>query len=119
MLLIDMPHMLRQIIREALADDPRFELVGEFTEHVGIDVAIDRTRADYVVMGADVFDSRAVRRRVLEEGPQVRVLAVDSGGSQTTLYELRAHEIALGELSPRRLASTIAGDWSAAGERPA
>jgi DNA-binding NarL/FixJ family response regulator len=106
-LLIDMPQMLRQIIRQTLAGDPRFELVGEYAEHVAIDVAVNRSRADYVVMDPNVFDSRAVRRRLLDEGPQVRVLTVSTHGGQTTLYELRAQEVALGELSPERLASVM------------
>lgn len=110
-----MPQMLRQIIRQTLARDPRFELVGEYTDHVAIDVAVNRSRADYVVMGVNVFDSRAVRRRLLEEGPQVRVLAVGPDGGQSTLYELRAQEIALGELSPDHLASVMAGDSSPSG----
>lgn len=102
-----MPQMLRQIIRQTLAGDPRFELVGEYAEHVAIDVAVNRSRADYVVMDPNVFDSRAVRRRLLDEGPQVRVLTVSTHGGQTTLYELRAQEVALGELSPERLASVM------------
>jgi DNA-binding NarL/FixJ family response regulator len=114
-LLIDMPQMLRQIIRQTLARDPRFQIVGEYTEHVAIDVAVDRSQADYVIMGSDVFESHAVRHRLLEDGPRVRVLALGADGAQTTLYELRPHEVALGELSPKRLVSVMADDASRLG----
>ena len=106
-LLIDMPQMLREIIRRSLARDGRFEIVGEYTEHVSIDIAVDRSKADYVIVGADVFESRSVRQRVLEEGPQVRVLAVRPDGAQTTLHRLRVEEVELGELSVERLVEVM------------
>ena len=117
-LLIDMPQMLRQIIRRTLARDSRFVIVGEYTEHVAIDVAVDRSSADYVIMGSGVFESRDVRRRLLEEGPQVRVLALGPDGAHATLYRLRSEEVELGEASPERLASILAGDASAVGVVP-
>lgn len=113
-----MPQMLRQIIRRTLARDARFVIVGEYTEHVAIDVAVNRSNADYVIMGSSVFESQAVRQRLLEEGPQVRVLAVGPDGAQTTLYQLRPEEVELGEVSPDRLASVIAGNASTVGVRP-
>jgi DNA-binding NarL/FixJ family response regulator len=117
-LLIDMPQMLREIIRRRLARDGRFEIVGEYTKHVSIDFAVDRSKADYVIVGADVFESSSVRRRVLEEGPQVRVLVVRPDGGQTSLHRLRPEEIELGELSPERLVEVMvgAGGESAAAE---
>jgi DNA-binding NarL/FixJ family response regulator len=103
-----MPQMLREIIRRRLAPDGRFEIVGEYTEHVSIDFAVDRSRADYVIVASDVFDSASVSRRVLEEGPQVRVLAVRPDGSQTTLHHLRPEQVELGELSLDRLVDVMA-----------
>jgi hypothetical protein len=108
-----MPQMLREIIRRRLARDERFELVGEYTRHVSIDFAVDRSRADFVIVGEDVFDSGSVRRRVLEEGPQVRVLAVRPDGGQTTLHQLRPEEVELGELSPERLVEIMVGQAGA------
>jgi len=114
-LLIDMPQMLREIIRRSLARDGRFDIVGEYNEHVAIDVAVDRSKADYVIVGADMFESGSVRRRVLEEGPQVRVLAVRPDGSQTTLHQLRAEEVELGELSAERLVAVMTNAADQAG----
>jgi DNA-binding NarL/FixJ family response regulator len=106
-LLIDMPLMLREMFRRALARDARFALVGEYTKSVALDVAIDRSRADYVVMGTGMFEESDVLARVLEEGPQVRVLAVRPGGGQAFLYELRPHEQDLGDLTPEELLERI------------
>ena len=77
--------------------------------HVSIDFAVDRSRADFVIVGDDVFESGLVRRRVLEEGPQVRVLAVRPDGGQTTLHRLRPEQIELGELSLECLVEVMAG----------
>jgi DNA-binding NarL/FixJ family response regulator len=107
-LLIDMPQMLREIIRRRLARDGRFEIVGEYTKHVSIEFAVDRSRADYVIVGEDVFESASMRRRVLEEGPQVRMLAVRADGGRATLHQLRPEEVDLGELSPERLVKLMA-----------
>jgi hypothetical protein len=104
-----MPQMLREIVRSHLAVDERFDIVGEYTQHVSIDLAVDRSMADYVIVGDDVFESCAVRRRVLEEGPQVRVLAIRPDGRQTTLHQLRPEQVDLGELSPERLVEVMAG----------
>jgi DNA-binding NarL/FixJ family response regulator len=117
-LLIDMPQMMREIIRRTLARDSRFLIVGEYTEHVAIDVAVNRSGADYVIMGSGVFESRAVRRRLLEEGPQIRVLAVGADGARTTLYRLRPEEVELGEISLERLGSLLAGDVSSVAVGP-
>jgi hypothetical protein len=104
-----MPQMLREIVRSHLAVDGRFEIVGEYTQHVSIDLAVERSMTDYVIVGDDVFESRSVRRRVLEEGPQVRVIAIRPDGRQTTLHQLRPEQVDLGELSPERLVEVMAG----------
>src|SRR4051794_35177513 len=107
--MVDMPQMLRAIIRQSLARDPRFVMVGEYPKDVAIEVAVDRAKADYVIVGADVFEPGSISRRMLAQGPQVRVLAVRPDGAQTTLYELRPEEIELGELSPTRLLTVMSG----------
>jgi len=101
--------MTRQIIRRSFADDPRFELVGEYTEHVSVEVAVDRSKADFVIVGSDVFEAQSLGRRVLQEGPQVRVLAVRPDGSRTTLHRLEPVTIDYDNLSTDHLVELMTG----------
>jgi hypothetical protein len=101
-----MPQMLREIIRRSLSREPRFEIVGEYPRDVAIDVAIDRSMADYVIVSADVFDAHSLDQRLLD-GQQVRVLAVRPDGGQATLHQLRPEHLDLGELSPERLLAVM------------
>ena len=110
--LVDMPRMLRDIIRTTLADDPTCEIVGEYDEHVALEVALDRSRADVVIVGTQVFAPREIHARLLAEASPLKVLAVRPDASQTFLHEVHSRVVALGELSPERLTAAVRPTWT-------
>jgi DNA-binding NarL/FixJ family response regulator len=105
--LVNMPRMLREIIRSTLASDPACDIVGEYDEHVALEVALDRSRADVVIVSTQVFGPREIHARLLAEASPLKVLAVRPDASQAFLHELHPREGALGELSPERLTAAV------------
>jgi DNA-binding NarL/FixJ family response regulator len=109
-LLVEMPHMLRDIVVGVLADQPDMEVVGEETAMNGLPETVVDAGADVVVIGRD---DPSLARTLLERVPRLRVLAVTAGGHDSWLYELLPHRVPLGEISPKRLVEEIrkrAGD---------
>jgi hypothetical protein len=102
-LLIDMPRVLREIIRTTLERDPALEIVGELTEQVSVVRALDGVEADFVIAGSDALHSEDVGGRLLEQDARVRVLAVRADGGQTVVCE------PLGDLSPEALLAVVKG----------
>jgi chemotaxis response regulator CheB len=107
-LLLGMPTMLRQIVREAVATVPDIDIVGEVPGSLDdLDEVIAATPDVFVVGREDTSDAAVAR--LLRERSGVRVLGISSDGAQTTLYEMRPHRVSLGELGPAALAALIRG----------
>ena len=111
--LIDMPRMLREIVRETIAREPDFDLVGE---HDASDVraAVEQDDPDFIIVGEDAAANEDVRSLVgARRG--LRALEVQSDGRESVLYELRPHRISLGEISADTLVRAIraAPTWDA------
>jgi chemotaxis response regulator CheB len=107
-LLLGMPTMLRQIVREAVATAPDIDVVGDLPgslEHLDGVIA---ARPDVVVVNREDASDAAVAR-LLRECGGIRVLGVSPDGAQTTRYEMRPHQVPLGELGPAALVALIRG----------
>ena len=101
-----MPPLLRDVIRGALMPEPDLDVVGEHDGPVDICAAVEEDGADFVILGSGVASEESVRALV---GParRVRALEVHSDGTQSVLYELRPHRVALGEISTDTLLRTV------------
>lgn len=104
--LINMPRMLREIIREVVSPQPDMEVAGEFAAAHSLLEAVERTQADFVITGTGDAELADVGR-VLREWPRLKVLAVAADGRQTYLYELRPQKVHLGEVSPQNLLDAL------------
>jgi DNA-binding NarL/FixJ family response regulator len=102
-LLVDMPQLLREIVRSVVAAEEDLELVAELADSRALQKAIPRHRPDFVIGNSKPHDID----RLLEQRPTMKVLQVDGGGRSSVLYELRPTRIPLGELSPTRLLEAI------------
>jgi DNA-binding NarL/FixJ family response regulator len=104
--LIDMPPLLRDVIRGALVPEPDLDVVGEHDGPVDIRAAVEEDGADFVILGSGVASEESVRA-LIEPARGVRALEVLSDGTQSVLYELRPHRVALGEISTDTLLRTV------------
>lgn len=114
--LVDMPQMLHDIIREQIASAPGLRVATELRDAQGLDEAVARGPADVVIAGADALDEAHVDR-LLEMRPKLTVLTIDRDGRETVLCELRPHRQRLGELSPERLLNVVRNARAEAGAR--
>jgi len=104
--LVDMPPLLREIVREALAREPDLDVVAEHEASVDVRRAIDEADADFVIVGADAT-ARASVASVVGAQRGIRAIEVQSDGTESVLYELRPQRVSLGEISPDALLRTI------------
>ena len=104
--LIDMPPLLRGIVREALGPEPDLAVVGEHEAGVDVREAVARDRADFVIVGSDRTADELVRS-VVGASRGIRALELRADGRESVLYELRPHRVSLGEISPETLVRTI------------
>lgn len=100
-----MPRILRDIVVQAVADEPDLDVVVLEEHGTALRQAVESSEADFVIAGAD-YDFREVAQ-VLEDRPRLRVLAVAGHGREAFLYELRPTRTPLGEVSPRTIVEAI------------
>jgi DNA-binding NarL/FixJ family response regulator len=111
-LLAELPQMRREIIAGVLGGQPDMEVVGEVPLDV-LRAAVERERADVVVIGVD---RPALTAELMELRPRLKVLSVAHEGRDCSLYALRPERADLGEASPQQLVETIrkaVGGWAA------
>ena len=104
--LIDMPRMLRDIVKYAVSTDDQVELVREYTERTDLAAAAARDRPHFVIVGSEAFGSEQVAA-ALATSPTLSVLALTADGRKLHLHELTPTRIEFGEISPGRLLEVI------------
>jgi DNA-binding NarL/FixJ family response regulator len=102
--LVDLPRIMREIIQQAIADEPDMVIVNGSLP-ADLRGALERSAADFVISGAD--HELAEVGALLEERPRLRVLSVVGDGREAFLYELRPTRTPLGEVSPRTIVDAI------------
>jgi hypothetical protein len=104
-LLVGMPKLLRDLVKEILMSQSDITVVGELTElDARLIASLDNSRAAAVIVGSSQAEVPEVFCRLLRERPSVRVLAIADDGRQTYLY------LPLGELSPTGLLDAVRRD---------
>ena len=104
--LLDMPRLLREIVKSVLRLEPDVALLGEFPASADLIETVQSTGARFVITDTRTAACDQVPRLLCAE-PRVRVLGVANDGLESDLYELRPHRIRLGEVSPESLLQTI------------
>jgi DNA-binding NarL/FixJ family response regulator len=110
--LIDMPPLLRDVVRNAIAGQPDLDVVAERSV-ADLGAAVEEDDPDFVIVGTG--SASASVRAVVRPRGGVRVLELHSDGRESVLYELRPHRVSLGEISSETLLRTIRTlpDWVA------
>jgi len=116
--LIDMPPLLREIVREAVARGEGLEVVAEHDDAPELRATVERDDADFVIVGSDAAAAACVTSLV-ESQRSVRALELRADGRESVLYELRPHRVPLGEISAETLLRSIRGTpaWHESSER--
>jgi DNA-binding NarL/FixJ family response regulator len=104
--LVDMPPLLREIVRETASREPDLDVVREHEAGVDLQAAVEQDDPDFLIVGSAAAPEGAVASLVAG-GRRLRALEVRSDGRESVLYELRPHRVLLGEISPATLLQTI------------
>ena len=107
-LLAGMPTLMLDILHHVVAAQPDMAIVGT-VDNGGLPIAIQRTRADVVVVGHETQSERDLYLSLLLRRPQLKVLAIAEDGKSGWVYELRPRRARLGKISARSLATAIRG----------
>jgi DNA-binding NarL/FixJ family response regulator len=110
----DMPPLLFEMLRDAIAPQGDMELVGTAGDEPNLGALLENTEADVVVVKRDGGPKRNAVEGLLYRRPRLRVFEIVDGGRGGLLHEMRPRRIALGEISPQRLIDAIRGT----GEQP-
>jgi DNA-binding NarL/FixJ family response regulator len=109
-LLVGMPGMLMDIVKDIIADEADIELAGEAASRTRLAQAATRARADVVVLGKNESSGDDDYRDLLYRLPRLKVLAIAADGRRAFLHELQPRVVALGEVSPASLVDAIRND---------
>jgi DNA-binding NarL/FixJ family response regulator len=86
-LVANSPKLMREVILATLADQPGIEVVGEVSEEEQILKQVRDTHPDLLVIALDETEQRpAICDRVLQERPNLRIIAVASRKDRTLCF---------------------------------
>jgi hypothetical protein len=102
-LLVGLPRMLSEIVRELVATQSDIAIAEAMDPQVSVR-ELDRTGAHVVICARERRDEC---RALLWVRPRLKVISVSGEGRDAELHELRPHEHLLGNLAPERLLAVI------------
>ncbi len=103
----EIPRMLREIVRETVANEPDMVVVGEYSERAAFLHALAADRPDVVIFGTPTPEEPALPNHVLAKSPHIKLLMLAISRRRAVMYELRPHTTTLGDVSPQRLLDAI------------
>lgn len=110
----DMPPLLLEMLRDAIAPQGDMEVVGATADEPNLGALLESTEVDVVVVKRDGALKRNAVDELLYRRPRLRIFEIVDGGRRGLLHEMRPRRVALGEISPQRLIDAIRGT----GEQP-
>jgi chemotaxis response regulator CheB len=105
-LLLDLPRMLREVVRNVLDAHPGVTVVAVRPFPVSVLDAVDEAGADLVVLGQGAQHDAGIRE-LLERRPRVPLVSISADGRQASVSGLRPYREPLGEVDGERLVETI------------
>lgn len=106
-LLGGMPPLLHDIVSDLVGRQDDMHIVGEMDADGSLQSSVRRYDADVVILGVATSDVPVDVQDLVYEQRGTKVLAVESDGRHAWLYELRPHQVRIGEVSPKMLIDTI------------
>ena len=108
----DMPRMLGEIVTRLIDEQDDMQTVSIDTvsgndENADPNDRIGEVRPDVLLTTCEESEASENARAILTRHPTVSVISITPDGSDVTLFELRPHEVVLGEVSPESLIETI------------
>ncbi len=97
--LVHMPGMLRDILRNAVAGQPDMTVAGEIAELDRLAPMMQTAAPHVVIIGAEDGDLPPFLHRVMQASPRLKILVVAADGREVVLHELRPNAIPVRDVS--------------------
>lgn len=94
--LIDVPPLVRDLVRMLVFEEPTLELIGEYADAAEALADLEGAPADAIVTTQP--ESESVRE-LLRHWPRARVIVMSDDGRRTSTFELVLRERVLGDVS--------------------
>jgi DNA-binding NarL/FixJ family response regulator len=101
--------ILSDIVRDVLEADSSVELVGQVASIEDTVDAIARSRCDAVVWMVDDARQAEAPVELLRHAPGLRIVAIEGGGREGSMWRMRPQRERLGQLSPARIIEELRG----------
>ncbi len=102
--MLALPRMLNDIVVSMLATEPDIEVVDSAAATGPIDADVD-----VVILNLEDSQRFGSLQQLLVDHPRLRIVAIAADGRRISLYEMRPHRTALGELSAAGLVALVRG----------
>lgn len=80
-LVANRPRMMREFIMAMISEQPDIEIVGEVPEESEIEMVIQRTHPDFLIVALDKLDKvPAICQTTLRSHPEMRIIAISLDG---------------------------------------
>jgi len=106
-LLGNRPQLMREVLREILAQQPDMEVVGEVVDPIELLVAAQAFKPDVVVVALQDSEEPGLCSHLLAEHPHLTILALTSEGAGAFIQQLCPRRQEIQELSAATLLQTI------------
>jgi len=105
-LIQDAPTMMREILEQAISDEPHMELIPEPV--VSTQAANSQPLPpDIVVVGVNDSEAAERARALLDRWPESHLLLITAGGRRVLKYELLPRGVDLGDMSPGQVVEAV------------
>jgi len=112
-LIVNVPRMLRDMLKALIHQEQDAEIVGERFGTVGsldqLQEAITEASPDVLVLGCDQRARVGLEERLLSNFPKLRVVALEGEGRTAVVYRQRTEKLKIDEVSPDVLLHAVKG----------
>jgi DNA-binding NarL/FixJ family response regulator len=86
-LVANRPRLIRELVMATISDQPDIEIVGEVMEESEIELAVDKSRPDFLIVALEKSDRLPqVCQMVLRHHPEMRVIAISPDSNSSMFY---------------------------------
>lgn len=106
-LLVEMPHMLRDIVGNILGVEPDLSVVADGVEAGALVERVEREQPDVVVLCEEPGSTLAMCEKLLGRFPRLALVTLEHGGQRASIYMMRPMRIRVAEISRTELVTAI------------
>jgi DNA-binding NarL/FixJ family response regulator len=86
-LVANRPRLMRELVAATISDQPDIEVVGEIEQENGIELAVEQTQPDFVIVALEGRDRLPDScQSILRSHPHIKIIAIASDRNSTIFY---------------------------------